>query len=183
MPASGAPCRRRRGAGHHQDPVPTHTEGVPTPLIELPAAAAAYDARAAEYDTWYDRNAALYQAELELVDALLQPLRAVGPGLEIGAGTGRFAGPLGIDVALEPSPEMGAFARQREVQVIEGVAEELPFGRAEFGYTAFLTSPCFIPDRARALAEARRVTRPGGEIGRASCRARVWRCVVAERLK
>jgi len=133
-------------------------------LIELPAAAAAYDARAAEYDTWYDRNAALYQAELELVDALLQPLRAVGPGLEIGAGTGRFAGPLGIDVALEPSPEMGAFARQREVQVIEGVAEELPFGRAEFGYTAFLTSLCFIPDRARALAEARRVTRPGGGI-------------------
>ncbi len=133
-------------------------------MTELPAAAAAYDARAAEYDTWYDRNAALYQAELDLVGELLDPLRRIGPGLEVGAGTGRFAGPLGIDVALEPSPQMGAFARQREVHVVEGVAEELPFGRAEFGYTAFLTSLCFVPDRARALAEAHRVTRPGGGI-------------------
>src|SRR5690625_7284126 len=112
MFAPGAPCRRRRGAGPHQDPVPTHTEGVPTPVIELPPAAAAYDARAAEYDTWYDRNAVLYQAELELVDALVQPLRAVGPGLELGAGTGRFAGPLGLGAAWGPPPAGGGRARR-----------------------------------------------------------------------
>lgn len=129
----------------------------------LPAVAA-YDERAADYDAWYDDNPALYQAELDLVAGLLEPLRALGAGLEIGAGTGRFAEPLGIDTGLEPSPRMAEYARERGVHIVQGLAEDLPFADGRFGYTAFLTSLCFVADAARALAEARRVTTPGGGI-------------------
>src|SRR5699024_6126935 len=122
------------------------------------------DQRAADYDGWYDDNPALYRAELDLVGDLLEPLRPIGPGLEVGAGTGRFAAPLGIDTGLEPSPRMGEYARERGVHIVRGLAEDLPFADASFGYTAFLTSLCFVPDHVRALGEAHRVTIPGGGI-------------------
>lgn len=133
-------------------------------MASLPPAVAAYDERAVEYDRWYDDNEALYRAELALVDELLAPLRGLGRGLEVGAGTGRFTGPLGIALGLEPSGQMGHRARAHGVDVIAGLAEDLPFADAAFGYTAFLTSLCFVTDRARALAQARRVTVDGGGI-------------------
>src|SRR5690625_4128806 len=69
-------------------------------MSQMSPAVAAYDQRAADYDGWYDDNPALYRAELDLVGDLLEPLRPIGPGLEVGAGTGRFAAPLGIDTGL-----------------------------------------------------------------------------------
>lgn len=130
----------------------------------LPPAVAAYDERAEDYDAWYDENEALYRAELNLIEGLLTPLQVLGSGLEIGAGTGRFTAPLGIETGLEPSPQMGHLARQRGVHIVPGLAEDLPFADGSFAYTAFFTSLCFVPDRGRALAQAHRVTRPGGGV-------------------
>lgn len=131
-------------------------------------AAAAFDARAQDYDRWFDDHADLYRAELTAVAELLAPIQATAgtgaEGLEIGVGTGRFAAPLGISHGLEPAPRMAELARARGIEVVAGVAEDLPFDTARFAYTAFLTSLCFVTDPDRALREAHRVTAEGGAI-------------------
>lgn len=55
-------------------------------------------------------------------------------GVEIGVGSGRFAVPLDIRVGIDPSPRMLAIAAARGIEVVEGVAEDLPFSRASFDY-------------------------------------------------
>jgi SAM-dependent methyltransferase len=99
--------------------------------------------------------------------------RAAGEVLEIGAGTGRNL-PLYRTatqvVALEPGPGMraraiqAARAAQVAVEVVDGRAEELPFPDASFDTVVASLVLCTVPDPAQALAEARRVLRPGGRL-------------------
>lgn len=49
------------------------------------------------YDDWFERHRAAYLSELLAVRALL-PWE--GRGLEVGVGTGRFAGPWGFSLEL-----------------------------------------------------------------------------------
>jgi ubiquinone/menaquinone biosynthesis C-methylase UbiE len=80
-----------------------------------------------------------------------------GLGLEIGVGTGRFAAPLGISVGLDPSGEMLAYAAERGVSSIQGVAEDLPFKNAVFDYGLIVTTICFVDNPKAMLNEAHRV--------------------------
>jgi SAM-dependent methyltransferase len=82
--------------------------------------------------------------------------------VEIGVGTGRFAAPLGISIGVEPSPGMAELARQRGIEVLEGVAEALPFADNSFDYALMVTVVCFLDDVAKAFREARRILKPGG---------------------
>ncbi len=131
-------------------------------------AVAAFDDRAIEYDNWFDRHPDLYRAEIAAIAELLAQVQAGSghqrDGLEIGVGTGRFAAALGIQRGIEPAVQMLAVARERGLQVDQGIAEQLPYPEGAFDYTAFITSLCFIPDAQVALREARRVTRTGGAI-------------------
>lgn len=52
-----------------------------------------FEKYAEQYESWFEKNRWVYEAELRAVKAMLP---AVGTGLEIVVGTGRFAGPLGI---------------------------------------------------------------------------------------
>jgi len=52
-----------------------------------------YGEQAGEYDDWFSRTPFAYASELQAVRMLL-PRR--GTGVEIGVGTGRFAGEIGI---------------------------------------------------------------------------------------
>ena len=93
--------------------------------------------------------------------------------LEIGAGTGRNL-PLYRTatrvVALEPGPGMRARATQAAlaalmaVEVVDGRAQALPYPDASFDTVVAGLVLCTVPDSARALAEARRVLRPGGTL-------------------
>jgi SAM-dependent methyltransferase len=76
------------------------------------------------YDEWFERHGPAYVSELLAVRALLP---WVGRGLEIGIGTGRFAGPLGIKFGIDPAGETLDYARARGVSVARAVAEALPF--------------------------------------------------------
>jgi len=89
-------------------------------------------------------------------------LPAVGNGLEIGIGTGRFAAPLGISVGIDPSQAMADVARTKGLTVIAGVAEYLPFPNAEFDFALMVTTVCFLEDRDLAFKEAYRVLTSGG---------------------
>lgn len=101
---------------------------------------------------------------------LVAPAR--GDVLEIGIGGGAnlpFYG-RGVRrlVGVDPSPRLLARARERAawmpfpVLLHEGGAEELPFADASFDVVVSAWTLCSIPDVERALAEVRRVLRPGG---------------------
>jgi SAM-dependent methyltransferase len=110
------------------------------------------------YEAWFWRHSAAYHSELMAVRALL-PWQ--GLGLEIGVGTGRFAGPLGIGVGLDPSRAMLAYAVERGICGIQGIAEALPFKDAVFDYGLIITTICFVDDAKDLMNEARRVLKSG----------------------
>ncbi|WP_308425285.1 class I SAM-dependent methyltransferase [Deinococcus knuensis] len=94
-----------------------------------------------------------------LLDALdLSPTLDV---LDVGAGDGRLVRELarrahvGRVVGVDPTPEPG---------VQPASAEALPFPDASFDVVLFARVLAHLPDQARALAEARRVLRPGGRV-------------------
>jgi SAM-dependent methyltransferase len=95
-----------------------------------------------------------------------------GRVVEVGAGNGRnFAHyPAAVTevVAVEPEPTLRALAQAAPhavpVTVRDGVAEALPFGDGELDAAVVSLVLCSVPDQAVALAEIRRVLRPGGEL-------------------
>jgi ubiquinone/menaquinone biosynthesis C-methylase UbiE len=102
---------------------------------------------------------------------LLSGLR--GRVIEVGAGNGlNFAHyPAGVAVcAVEPEPHLRGLAAERaeaagaDVEVVDGVADALPAGDETFDAVVFSLVLCSVPEQATALAEARRVLRPGGEL-------------------
>lgn len=114
-----------------------------------------------KYDTWYDKHNFAYLSELE---AIRKVLPKKGKGLEIGVGTGRFAGPLGIRYGIDPSRKMLEIARKRGVEVKLGRGEKLPFANASFDYVAIIITLCFVEDPVKVLSEARRVLEKTGKI-------------------
>ena len=84
--------------------------------------------------------------------------------LEIGVGSGRFAAPLGIQVGVDPSPAMLALAAARDIEVVAGTAEQLPFPPARFDNALVVTTICFVDSPVRMPAEAHRVLKPEGSL-------------------
>lgn len=114
---------------------------------------------------WRDRDTRLSRSlgrnwpEEPLLDALsLSPTSRV---LDVGAGDGQLLRALrgrahrGELFGIDPEPGQG---------VGRGVAESLPFPDASFDAVLFVRVLAHLADPARALAEARRVLRPGGRL-------------------
>lgn len=77
-------------------------------------------------------------------------------------------------VAIEPSASMRATAAGRvaafsatgrPIRVVDAVAEDLPLPDDSVDSVLFVYVLCTVEDPARALAETRRVLRPGGVVG------------------
>jgi SAM-dependent methyltransferase len=118
-----------------------------------------FDQHADRYDRWFEEHAPAYESELQAVRALLPEYDRA---LEVGVGTGRFAGPLGITIGVEPSRPMADLARSRGIEVVHAVAEELPFGDSAFDLVLMVTTVCFLDDVYQAFSEAYRVLAAGG---------------------
>lgn len=112
-----------------------------------------------QYEEWFTGNRWVYEAELRAVKALIPEK---GLGIEIGVGTGRFAQPLGIKIGIEPSSRMKEIAQKRGIQVLDGVAEELPFSNSEFDFALMVTTVCFVDDIDKSLQEAYRILSQDG---------------------
>jgi SAM-dependent methyltransferase len=122
---------------------------------------APFESHHERYEAWFGKHEAAYISELL---ALRPFVPCEGRGLEIGVGTGRFAGPLGVQVGVDPSPAMLAYAAARGIETVEGTAERLPFADASFDHVLVVTTICFVDSPAAMLAEAHRVLKPGGRL-------------------
>ena len=128
-----------------------------------------WERTAGGYDSGMDRmDSWLFAGGREWVCA-----RAAGDVLEVAVGSGRNLGlyPAGVHLtAIDLSPAMLAIARRRaaglgrEVDLRLGDAQELDFAGGTFDTVVFTLALCSIPDDRRAVAEARRVLRPGGRL-------------------
>jgi SAM-dependent methyltransferase len=125
------------------------------------AKAAPFDAHHQRYDAWFDKHGAAYVSELL---ALRPFVPFEGRGLEIGVGSGRFAAPLGVQVGVDPSPAMLAYAVARGIDVVVATAEQLPFAESSFDFATVVTTLCFVDSPERMLSEARRVLQPDGRL-------------------
>lgn len=115
-----------------------------------------------KYDEWFDKNQDAYNAELETVSQVMPPLPS--KGLEVGVGSGKFAGPLGIGIGVEPAENMAVKAERLGIRVFRGVAEKLPFPDSEFDFVLMVTTICFVDDVLQSFKEALRVLKPEGSL-------------------
>jgi ubiquinone/menaquinone biosynthesis C-methylase UbiE len=132
----------------------------------------------------YDRTSPSVERKgaAEHRDELLAGL--AGRVLEVGAGNGLNFGhyPASVTevVAVEPEPYLRGRADEAAarapvaVTVVYGVADALPAPDGAFDAAVASLVLCSVPDQATALAELRRVLRPGGEL-------RFYEHVVSER--
>lgn len=97
-----------------------------------------------------------------------------GRVLELGVGTGlsfrHYPREVEQLVAVEPEPTMRANAAKAvrevalDVQLLDGTSDALPAPDASVDAAVVSQVLCSVPDQVRALAELRRVLRPGGEL-------------------
>jgi ubiquinone/menaquinone biosynthesis C-methylase UbiE len=99
---------------------------------------------------------------------------ATGRVLEVGIGSGLNLPFYGPDVkqviGIEPSPKLLKMARDagrrsaRMLELVEGRAEAIPIENASLDTVVTTWTMCSIPNVDDALAEMRRVLRPGGNL-------------------
>ncbi len=127
-------------------------------MVEIPLTYHVFDKYSTRYETWYQRNRVTAENELRAVEKL----GLKGLGLEIGVGTGWFAHRLGIEYGVDPSRNMLRYAKQRGIEAIEAIGEQLPLRSNRFDYILAVVTLCFAEDPQLLVLEARRVLRRGG---------------------
>ena len=132
---------------------------------------AEYGRDAARYDTrWADYLCRTTRAVLDRLDA--QPGERI---LDVGCGTGLLLERLRLEVpdvrlvGVDPVPEMLTIARRRlpmpaTADLREAAAERLPFADRSFDAVVSASVFHYVRRPETALAEMRRVLRPGGRL-------------------
>ena len=97
-----------------------------------------------------------------------------GRVVELGAGNGlnfpHYPDTVAEVIAIEPEPTLRAAAQDAAadvsvpITVKAGTADALPLGDGEVDAAVASLVLCTVPDQSSALAELRRVLRPGGEL-------------------
>jgi ubiquinone/menaquinone biosynthesis C-methylase UbiE len=136
--------------------------------------------RAEKLQHYWDKHATSYDREMAFFERWLFAggrhwvcHQAVGDVLEVAIGTGRNLPFYAPDVRLtgvEFSPAMLELARRRaaeldrQVDLRVGDAQALDLPNGAFDTVVCTLSLCAIPNERQAIAEMRRVLRPGGRL-------------------
>ena len=118
-----------------------------------------FEKYSAKYEDWFEKNKFVYESEIQAIKKLFPKVKK---SIEIGVGSGKFAVPLGIKIGIDPSPRMRKIAQQRGIEVIDAIAEELPFKDSQFELALMVTSICFVDNLDLAFREIYRILKPGG---------------------
>jgi len=113
-----------------------------------------------EYDKWYEQNESVYEAELNAARELIPS----GIGLEIGIGTGRFAQPFHVEFGIDPSLNMLRLSKKRNIHVVQGKGENLPFKNETFHFILIMVTLCFVDDVVKVLSESMRALKKKGQL-------------------
>ncbi len=99
---------------------------------------------------------------------------ASGRVIEVGAGNGlnfpRYPATVTEVIAVEPEPHLRSIAEVSAarstvaIKVVDATADDLPADEAQCDVAVASLVLCSVPDQDRALAEIRRVLKPGGEL-------------------
>ena len=130
--------------------------------------------------SFYQRRVLPCLVHLAMRQKQLLPFRrrvigeAEGRILEIGVGSGLnlplYGSAARAVIGIEPSPELLRMARRRAagisvpVEFLETSAEAIPLDAGSVDAVVTTWTLCTIPDAPRALAEVRRVLKPGGAL-------------------
>ncbi len=129
-------------------------------------AKAYYDAFSKRYD--HGRDVGYHALIDDLEVELATPFARRGKILELGCGTGlilsRLAAVADEAHGIDLSEGMIAKARAQGLDVKVGSVTDLPYPDGTFDFVYSFKVLSHVPDIGRALAEAARVTRPGGHL-------------------
>jgi ubiquinone/menaquinone biosynthesis C-methylase UbiE len=130
--------------------------------------------------SFYETHILPHVIQVGMRQEMLRPIRkrltqaAEGRVLEIGVGGGLnlplYTNRVSSVLAIDPSPAMLAIAREAVGQATvpialeKGSAEAIPAEAASVDTVLSTWTLCSIPDAARALADTRRVLKPGGRL-------------------
>jgi ubiquinone/menaquinone biosynthesis C-methylase UbiE len=123
-----------------------------------------FERAAGRYDAWFEsaRGRAIFESEVRCLGQLSAGLPH--PWLEVGVGTGRFAGALGIEVGIDPAVAALHYARGRGLRVAGALGQALPLRDGQFGGVFVIVTVCFADDPLGLLQEARRVVARSGAV-------------------
>jgi SAM-dependent methyltransferase len=122
-----------------------------------------FDDLASEYDAWFDKEGSLvFFIEAQSFRSLLPSLPR--PWLEIGIGSGRFAGALGIETGIDPSRKLVEIAKSRGINALVGQGERTLFDEGSYGTVFLIVTLCFLDNPLEVLKEANRILVPGGKL-------------------
>jgi|SRR6516162_1389521 len=129
---------------------------------------------------FYQRHVVPCLTHLAMSQSQLLPFRqhvvgaAEGRVLEIGVGSGLnfplYGAAVGSVIGLEPSAELLRMARPRAraaavpITLLDASAEAIPLDTGSIDTVVTTWTLCTIPNASHALAEMRRVLRPGGAL-------------------
>lgn len=122
-----------------------------------------FDKNVKDYEAWFERYPEVYESELAAIREHMAQLPENIRGIEVGVGTGRFAQPLGIKEGIEPSEEMAKKAAEKNIEIVKGFAEQLPYADLQFDFVLFVTV-CHLENVKLAIKQAQRVLKPKGSI-------------------
>jgi SAM-dependent methyltransferase len=127
----------------------------------------------------YDRFMGRWSALVAPLFVDFAAISGAGHVLDAGSGTGSLAHAIAERIpkcrvtGIDPSSEYVAYARSQagsdRIHFETGDAQQMGFANGAFDHSLSLLVFNFIPDPRKALAEVRRVTKPGGKIA-----AAVW---------
>jgi len=120
-----------------------------------------FDEHVAEYEEWFEQYPWVFKSEVEALRDML-PVGEKLNGIEVGLGTGRFSKALGIKEGIEPSRAMREAAIGRGIEVMDGVAESLPYGDHRFDFVLMNFCISYFAELHPPFKEAHRVLKSNG---------------------
>ena len=128
-----------------------------------------FDGYADKYDQWFLTNNRVFESELKLLHACLNPLKK-DKILSVGCGSGLFESALKreydiiVEYGLEPSTDMAKIAEKRGVKVVIGDAETTLLKDEEYDVIYLNGCSTYIADLSKAYKNCYNALKKGGHL-------------------